>query len=292
MLDTVQEWHAEDVIFERRAAATGIHPLAPNRSHRWNGIPRMSFLKHLEYFPSILPTKVAKSGLKHAPQRRGYTRSLPMGPIDGRKTCFEGRDPEITGNHQHACQEWDPEDVIFEAFCMILQAFWPPKLAKNGLKDAPQRRGHTRSLPMGPIDGTHGKHRKSSKMQEIMPDTVQEWHAEDVIVEAFWSILLAFWPPKLAKSDLKHAPQRRGYTRSLPMGPIDGTHGCAQKTVERCIFCMIFLEKATGVWSTVSPCAAKIRTRTASSGRQSRPPVAEARNTVQGEGARCATNRL
>ena len=68
-------------------------------------------------------------------------------------------------------------------------------------------------------------------MQEIMPDTVQEWHAEEVSFEAFWSILQAFWPPKLAKSGLKDAPQRRGYTRSLPMGPIDGTHGCAQKTV-------------------------------------------------------------
>eukprot|EP00661_Eupelagonemidae_sp_cell13_P025728 gene25728-biopygen18019 len=35
------------------------------------------------------------------------------------------------------------------------------------------------------------------------------------------------FPPN---SGLKHAPQRRGYTRSLPMGPIDGTHGCPQKT--------------------------------------------------------------
>eukprot|EP00661_Eupelagonemidae_sp_cell13_P023870 gene23870-biopygen10396 len=93
----------------------------------------------------------------------------------------------------------------------------------------------------------------------IMSDLVQEWHAEEVerrvlrgaiqktqgiiknagnhagyrpgmacpnvIFEAFWSIFPAFWPPKLAKSGLKHAPQRRGYTRSLPMGPIDGTHG-------------------------------------------------------------------
>eukprot|EP00661_Eupelagonemidae_sp_cell13_P024148 gene24148-biopygen19393 len=55
-----------------------------------------------------------------------------------------------------------------------------------------------------------------------MPDTVQEWHAEEVIFRAFWRILLAFWPPKLAKSGLKHAPQRRGDTHSLPMGPIDG----------------------------------------------------------------------
>eukprot|EP00661_Eupelagonemidae_sp_cell13_P025391 gene25391-biopygen15027 len=132
-----------------------------------------------------------------------------------------------------------------DAFCMILQAFWPPKLAKSGLGDAPQQRGYTRSLPMGPIDGRKTQFwmrsapewcrgypplsltvgiRKSSKMQEIMPDTVQEWHAEEVIFEAFWIILQAFWPPQVAKSCLKDAPQRRGYTRSLPMDPIDGTH--------------------------------------------------------------------
>eukprot|EP00661_Eupelagonemidae_sp_cell13_P021583 gene21583-biopygen22184 len=62
-----------------------------------------------------------------------------------------------------------------------------------------------------------------------MPDTVQEWHAEEVIFEAFWMISQACWPPKLAKRGLKDAPQRRGYTRSLPMGSIDGTHGCAKK---------------------------------------------------------------
>eukprot|EP00661_Eupelagonemidae_sp_cell13_P017539 gene17539-biopygen12887 len=64
-----------------------------------------------------------------------------------------------------------------------------------------------------------------------MADVIKEWHAEEVIFEAFCMNLQAFWPPKLAKSGLKDAPQRRGYTRSLPMGPINGTHGCAQKTV-------------------------------------------------------------
>eukprot|EP00661_Eupelagonemidae_sp_cell13_P018409 gene18409-biopygen21952 len=52
---------------------------------------------------------------------------------------------------------------------------------------------------------------------------VQGYHAQEVIFDAFWMISWAFWPPKPAKSGLKHAPQRRGYTRSLPMGPIDGT---------------------------------------------------------------------
>eukprot|EP00661_Eupelagonemidae_sp_cell13_P024810 gene24810-biopygen17947 len=59
-------------------------------------------------------------------------------------------------------------------------------------------------------------------MQDIIPDAVQEWHAEDVIFEAFWRIFSAFWTTKLAKNGLKDALQRRGYLRSLPMGPIDG----------------------------------------------------------------------
>eukprot|EP00661_Eupelagonemidae_sp_cell13_P014556 gene14556-biopygen5123 len=122
----------------------------------------------------------------------------------------------------------------------------PPKLAKSGLEDAPQRRGYTRSLPMGPIDGTHGKHRKSSKMQEIMPDTVQEWHAEEVIFDAFLMNLQAFWPPKLSKSGFKHAPQRRGYTRSLPMGPIDGTHGCNPPQPFRAAACLCVCK----IWGT------------------------------------------
>eukprot|EP00661_Eupelagonemidae_sp_cell13_P023371 gene23371-biopygen10331 len=62
-----------------------------------------------------------------------------------------------------------------------------------------------------------------------MSDTVREWNAEQIILGAFWRISQAFWPPKLAKSGLKGAPQRRGYTLSLAMGPIDGTHGCPQK---------------------------------------------------------------
>eukprot|EP00661_Eupelagonemidae_sp_cell13_P007751 gene7751-biopygen4583 len=89
------------------------------------------------------------------------------------------------------------------------------KLAKSCLKDAQQRRGYTRSLPMGPIDGTHGKHRKSSKMQGIMPGTVQEWHAEDVIFEACWRILQAFWHPKLAKRCLKDASRASKTSQKL-----------------------------------------------------------------------------
>eukprot|EP00661_Eupelagonemidae_sp_cell13_P015480 gene15480-biopygen18711 len=278
--------------------------------------------------------------------RRGYTRSLPMGPIDG-----------------------------------ISPAFWPPKLAKSGLKDAPQRRGYTRSLPMGPINGTHGclqkpvswtlclvfdgnigavkvdahdnklLSRRSSSLQflptrlywirqhctaglqwiavvedlgapfpielrpyprpprpslrfrltrqstlsswtripcrndmprsvalqwtgyvmqrtescrmssrdgmqrrsflkhlggfdthfesqnsqkwdgrwntwGLMPDTVQEWHAEErQFLKHFGAFYKHSGIQNYPKNGLKDAPQRRGYIRSLPKGPIDGTHG-------------------------------------------------------------------
>eukprot|EP00661_Eupelagonemidae_sp_cell13_P008525 gene8525-biopygen16637 len=58
-------------------------------------------------------------------------------------------------------------------------------------------------------------------MQKIMPDTIQEWHAEDVIFEAF----LEHFGYKTTKIASKHAPQRRVYARSVQKGLIDGTHG-------------------------------------------------------------------
>eukprot|EP00661_Eupelagonemidae_sp_cell13_P006461 gene6462-biopygen7378 len=141
----------------------------------------------------------------YTPQRRVYPRSLPKGPIDeracARKMRIFGPASQksgqgfgrlslpllISANRGSAGERGGVASYgHFEAFWRILQAFWHPKLAKNGLKDAPQRRGYTRSLPMGPIDGTHGvrprKHRKSSKMQGIMPDVVQQWHAEDLTI--------------------------------------------------------------------------------------------------------------
>eukprot|EP00661_Eupelagonemidae_sp_cell13_P015494 gene15494-biopygen18716 len=62
-------------------------------------------------------------------------------------------------------------------------------------------------------------------------------------LEHFWSIFGAFLEPKTTKITSKHAPQRRiyarplqapqrrVYARSVQKGPIDGTHGCPQKTV-------------------------------------------------------------
>eukprot|EP00661_Eupelagonemidae_sp_cell13_P014285 gene14285-biopygen557 len=46
-----------------------------------------------------------------------------------------------------------------------------------------------------------------------------------LFLKHFWSIL----EPKPTKLDSKHAPQRRVYALSVQKGPIDGTHGCAQK---------------------------------------------------------------
>eukprot|EP00661_Eupelagonemidae_sp_cell13_P024404 gene24404-biopygen8940 len=70
-----------------------------------------------------------------------------------------------------------------------------------------------------------GNHQKT---QKIMPDTIHEWHAGDVILKHFWSICGVFLHTKTTKIASKHAPQRRVYARSVQKGPIDGTRsGCA-----------------------------------------------------------------
>eukprot|EP00661_Eupelagonemidae_sp_cell13_P017200 gene17200-biopygen20353 len=130
-------------------------------------------------------------------------------------------------------QEWHAEEVIFEAFRRILQACWPPKLAKSGLKDAPQRRGYTRSLPMDRIDerrdltGVTQKAQEIIKIQEITSDTVKEWptqQTQGIIKNAgnhagcrpgmacrgchFWSILenvISILDSKTSQSGLKDA---------------------------------------------------------------------------------------
>eukprot|EP00661_Eupelagonemidae_sp_cell13_P014732 gene14732-biopygen9660 len=67
-----------------------------------------------------------------------------------------------------------------------------------------------------------------------MLDAVQEWHHEDAIFEAFWRILQTFWPPKLAKGCWGDTPQQRGYTLSVPMGPIDGHMGVQLERLSVC----------------------------------------------------------
>eukprot|EP00661_Eupelagonemidae_sp_cell13_P007936 gene7936-biopygen1547 len=156
-------------------------------------------------------------------------------------------------------QEWDAEGVIFEAFGRILQAFWPPKLAKSGLKDAPQRRAYARSLEKGPPDATGALEHpwagpffalfeaflgpnparsglKHAPQRRVYPRSLAKgpsmaghWLGRPGV--PFFALFGAFWGPNPARSGLKHAPQRRVYPRSLAKGPIDGTHGCAQKTV-------------------------------------------------------------
>eukprot|EP00661_Eupelagonemidae_sp_cell13_P015840 gene15840-biopygen17213 len=74
-----------------------------------------------------------------------------------------------------------------------------------------------------------------------MQDTIQEWHAEDAILEHFLSNFGAFLETKTTKIASKHAPQRRVYARSVHKGRIDGTHGTArpwslfERTPERCV---------------------------------------------------------
>eukprot|EP00661_Eupelagonemidae_sp_cell13_P013096 gene13096-biopygen23021 len=165
-------------------------------------------------------------------------------------------------------QEWHAEDVIFEAFWRILSALWTNKLAKSGLKDAPQRRGYIRSIPMGLIDEVS----QYARLFEIPqfnadppwsppPSPVSAaphpcgatvwvrgavgaagspplgrtssggaalWHAEDVIFEVFSEHFWRFMEPKPTKITSKYAPQRRVYARSVQKGPIDGTHGTLQ----------------------------------------------------------------
>eukprot|EP00661_Eupelagonemidae_sp_cell13_P024873 gene24873-biopygen7435 len=93
---------------------------------------------------------------------------------------------------------------------------------------------------MGHIDGTHGCPQKTvfslSTRASVRPSGWQKEVSSMVRMGAHRKRYFQFPPERLlerlsAKSGLKHAPQRRGYTRSLPMGPIDGTHGCPQKTV-------------------------------------------------------------
>eukprot|EP00661_Eupelagonemidae_sp_cell13_P011793 gene11793-biopygen3382 len=79
-----------------------------------------------------------------------------------------------------------------------------------------------------------------------MPDTVQEWHAEEVIFEACWRMLQASWSPKLAKSGLKDAPQasktsqkwleRRAAATRIHSLALSGSHRCyirASKTLQK-----------------------------------------------------------
>eukprot|EP00661_Eupelagonemidae_sp_cell13_P020772 gene20772-biopygen10137 len=77
-------------------------------THR-KGMQRMSLLEHFGACNKHFAPKNTKSGLKDAPQRRGYTRSLPMGPIDDRAiACI------------HAART---------LFCMPTRAFECPGLA-------------------------------------------------------------------------------------------------------------------------------------------------------------------
>eukprot|EP00661_Eupelagonemidae_sp_cell13_P005310 gene5310-biopygen23686 len=101
-------------------------------------------------------------------------------------------------------------------------------------KDAPQRRVYARLLQKGPIDDrAHARKMRfewcdtestgnHQKMQGIMPDTIQEWHAEDAL---FGHVGIE----KTTKMTSEDAAQRLIYARLLQKGPVDGAHWCTQK---------------------------------------------------------------
>eukprot|EP00661_Eupelagonemidae_sp_cell13_P015581 gene15581-biopygen21722 len=153
-----------------------------------------NFGSMLEDFTSILASKTAKSGLKDAPQRRGYTRSLPMGPIDD--CCAT----ELFFNH-FGCKA---------AIC--LPVYWNGKTPRclGGPPLEPPCFARTASLRR------HGLGARCRRRCGKSPP----WVAQ-VVVEQYIG--------------MECAPLK---------GPIDGTHGCAQK--------MVFLVP-TG--EAVKPCA-------------------------------------
>eukprot|EP00661_Eupelagonemidae_sp_cell13_P009540 gene9540-biopygen15257 len=63
-----------------------------------------------------------------------------------------------------------------------------------------------------------------------MPDTVQEWHTEQVILKHF----LENFGDKNPQIASKHAPQRRVYARSVQTGPIDDRAHARKMRFEEC----------------------------------------------------------
>eukprot|EP00661_Eupelagonemidae_sp_cell13_P022397 gene22397-biopygen5742 len=301
---------------------------------------------HFEAFWMILQAfwhpQLAKSGLKDAPQRRGYTRSRSMGPIDGskhwcpqkqyvhfpperlqerlscRKTCLRGCDPENTENDQKcrkscripsrndmprstrrsdgdtpARSQWVPSMAAFSALCqsclqraatatlhlrMQNEEGWVTAFKwGNGntafymldsLCDTTQisignivvsvphfvgigervagdcdgvagRYGDTvgaavrvrtrgRERVAGDCDGVPGRYGDTVGAAVVAVGAAVVTTVRTHVPLVQWQMLAiqAFWHPKLAKSDLKDAPQRRGYTRSRTMGPIAGRKTC------------------------------------------------------------------
>eukprot|EP00661_Eupelagonemidae_sp_cell13_P020398 gene20398-biopygen5577 len=105
----------------------------------------------------------------------------------------------------------------------------------------------------GPIDGTHGVHKKwymgrlldlahARKMRisgRLQADSRQGFGGL-----SFPLSIRCTEGQNPTRSGLKSAPQRQVYPRSLAKDPIDGTHGCAPKTVfsvstraEACLQC-------------------------------------------------------
>eukprot|EP00661_Eupelagonemidae_sp_cell13_P011907 gene11907-biopygen369 len=144
----------------------------PGLATGWTGLGTF-----LTLFGAFLGSKTARNGLKCAPQRRVYLRSLSKCPIDGTHGCAQKMVFSVcTGAAVRACV--CPKDAYFRTailrgassessraghrldrpggtFLTLFGAFLVSKAARNGLKCAPQRRVYPRSLAKCPIDGTH-----------------------------------------------------------------------------------------------------------------------------------------
>eukprot|EP00661_Eupelagonemidae_sp_cell13_P016793 gene16793-biopygen12833 len=144
---------------ERRAAATGIHPLAPKGFHRWqkDAIPDV-------ICPSIPPG--VPPALSHCKDKDTVGKSM-YGSSNDTGENIQGSQQREQGTCR--ADRWVRADrgdgpaggggaANGDPLTPDQGRIWQPKVfqAKSGLKEAPQRRGYTRSLPMGPIDGTHG----------------------------------------------------------------------------------------------------------------------------------------
>eukprot|EP00661_Eupelagonemidae_sp_cell13_P025405 gene25405-biopygen20982 len=157
MPDTIQEWHAQDVIFEVFLEHLGAFP--ESESHKKS----LRNTRHSDWFTHARSRRVPS--MVHMGVHKKWYSQFPLGRLldraHARKMRFEGCDPEITENHQNAEKHagYHPgmacRGCHFEAFWSILKHFRGQKAAKIASKHAPQRRVYARSVQTGPIDGTH-----------------------------------------------------------------------------------------------------------------------------------------
>eukprot|EP00661_Eupelagonemidae_sp_cell13_P010229 gene10229-biopygen3278 len=271
---------------EVRAATTGIPALARKGSHRWytrectknvflvctgaaagaDGCFRASRAGHwlgrpggpfFALFGAFWDSNPARSGLKHAPQRRVYPRSLAKGPIDGTHRpalatiwCQFRTFPVSVFGCPDPCNwtTWEPFGVNSASFLLAFLDAQTPELdtiyGRTKKRIAwKEHHGWYTEVPTNEhifnssgvcisLPGWQTPGCQIYLIPRIGPGVggplsllwgISIWPG----LEAHFEYLLEHFVVKKAGIDLKHAPQRRVYPRSLPRGPIDSTHGRA-----------------------------------------------------------------